>query len=75
MNREQIDDRIFTHYKHGFSPHYKIASLRTSWVGQRDKVKYFRVRAFLTSDRFVACLRYDMVSVKEKEIRIIEETD
>jgi hypothetical protein len=73
MNREQIDARIYNHFKHEFSPHYKVTSIRTCWVGQQGKVKYFRVRAFLTSDKFVACLRYDMVSVQDKEIRIEED--
>lgn len=71
MNREQIDARIHNHFKYALSPHYKVINVRTRWIGQKDGTKYFRVRYFVTSDRFIAGVRYDTVEVRDKEIRTV----
>ncbi len=69
--RDIIDARIFNHLRHELSPHYKVINARTRWVGQRDGEKYFIVRYFTTSDRFIAGVRFDKVAVRDKTIRTI----
>ncbi len=70
-NREIIDARIFNYLKHTLSPHYKVVNIRTRWIGQKEEERFYDVRYFVTSKRFVAGVRYERVSVTGKEVRIL----
>lgn len=70
-NRDIIDARILNFLKGKLSPHYKVVRVRTKWIGEREGEKFFDVRYFLTSARFLAGVHYDRVGVCEKEIRLI----
>jgi hypothetical protein len=73
MNREQIDARIFNHLKYTYSPDYRVTGVRTRWIGQRNGERFYFVRYFLTSTRFIGGVRYDKVSVRDKEVRIVQD--
>jgi hypothetical protein len=74
-DREIIDARIFAHLKHKLSPDYKLVTIRTKWLGQRNKTDYYRVRYFVTSTRFTGGVRYDNVAVREKEVSVVFDDD
>lgn len=71
MNREEINARIFNHFKHELSPYYKVINVRTQWIGQREGIKFFRVRYFVTSSRFLGGVRFDTISIKDKTIKVL----
>ena len=73
LNRDQIDAKIFENLKFRFSPQYKVINCRTRWIGQRDGRKFFSVRYFMTSLRFIGGVRYDKYEVFGKEARVLED--
>jgi hypothetical protein len=74
-NRDIIDARILNYFKSVLSPDYRVINVRTRWVGQRDGEKFFDVRYFVTSPRFIGGVRYDRVGVCDKEVRIQYDND
>ncbi len=68
-NRDIIDSRIHNHLKHTLGGDYKVINVRTRWIGQKDGEKFFMVRYFVTSPRFIGGVRYEKVSVTGKEVR------
>lgn len=74
-NRDIIDARIFNFLKHSLSPDYKVINIRTRWVGQKDGEKYFDVRYFVISARFIGGVRFDRVGVCDKEVRLYASQD
>lgn len=73
LNRDQIDARIFENLKYRFSPQYKVLNCKTRWIGQRDGKKFFSVRYWLTSQRFIGGIRYDKYLVQGKEVSVLED--